>query len=107
MAIVILSVVPTPASDSIEKVSEFFLMLGRPMPAPNPSSRISAVAVEYPSRIASSMSGMPGPRSSTWMEIVSEAQVLDSWVNYTLNEDLDAAEISVEMSLFSVHLQGQ
>ncbi len=38
--------VPRPTSESMAKTSAFRLMFGRPMPAPNPSSRISAVAVE-------------------------------------------------------------
>ena len=42
-------------------------MFGSPMPAPNPISRISGVAVEYPSCIARAMSGMPGPSSCTSM----------------------------------------
>ena len=38
-------------------------MLGRPMPAPKPSARASAEAVEKPSRMAAATSGMPGPSS--------------------------------------------
>ena len=38
--------VPVPTSELISNRSAFFLMLGRPMPAPNPISRISGVAVE-------------------------------------------------------------
>ena len=40
-------------------------MFGRPMPAPKPSARASAEAVDQPSRIADSTSGMPGPWSIT------------------------------------------
>ena len=35
------------------------------MPAPNPSARASAEAVDHPSRIADSTSTMPGPSSTT------------------------------------------
>ena len=38
--------VPLPTSDSIRNSSEFFFMLGRPMPNPKPISRISSEAVE-------------------------------------------------------------
>ena len=45
--------------------SLLFLMFGSPIPAPKPSSRAAAGAVEKPSFIACAMSGIPGPSSST------------------------------------------
>ena len=55
--------VPRPTSEVITNRSAFFLMFGSPIPAPKPISRISGVAVEYPSCMARLMSGMPGPSS--------------------------------------------
>ena len=44
--------------------SEYFFMLGRPMPAPKPRLRILSGAVEYPACMAFSTSGIPGPVSA-------------------------------------------
>ena len=53
--------VPSPAVEVTLRRSLLRRMLGRPMPAPNPSARASEEAVDQPSRIADSTSGMPGP----------------------------------------------
>ena len=55
--------VPSFTLDSMVSLSQFFCIFGRPIPAPNPISRTSGEAVEYPSCMARSMSGIPGPRS--------------------------------------------
>ena len=57
--------VPSPATDVTLRRSLLRRMFGRPMPAPNPSARASEDAVDQPSRIADSTSGMPGPWSMT------------------------------------------
>ena len=57
--------VPCPTVDSSVNRSLLFLMFGSPIPAPKPSSRAAAGAVEKPSFIACAMSGIPGPSSST------------------------------------------
>ena len=57
--------VPVPTVDVTRRRSLLRSMLGRPRPAPKPSARASADAVDQPSVIAFSMSGMPGPRSTT------------------------------------------
>ena len=57
------TVVPTPRTDSTVISSLYFFMLGRPMPAPKPRFRTESAAVVQPACMACSMSGMPGPRS--------------------------------------------
>ena len=56
---------PRPTVDVTRSRSLLRSMLGRPMPAPKPSARASADAVDQPSVIALSMSAMPGPWSTT------------------------------------------
>ena len=58
---VILTVVPIPRVLITTNESEFFFMLGKPIPAPNPISLTFGEAVEKPSSIARSMSTIPGP----------------------------------------------
>ena len=55
--------VPTPTVDWMSNSSALRFMLGRPMPAPKPMLRTDSGAVDHPSRMARSRSGMPGPRS--------------------------------------------
>ena len=64
-AMVKLTVVPSPTVEVTLTRSLLRAMLGRPMPAPNPSARASADAVEKPSRMAAATSAMPGPSSTT------------------------------------------
>ena len=55
--------VPTPTAETMSNPSALRFMFGRPMPAPKPMLRTSLVAVDQPSVIALSISGMPGPTS--------------------------------------------
>ena len=57
--------VPAPGTEVTLSRSLLRRMLGRPMPAPKPSARASDEAVDQPSRMAESTSGMPGPSSTT------------------------------------------
>ena len=72
----IVTVVPTPTVDCTSNLSTFLLMLGKPIPAPNPISLTSGDAVEFPSCIAHSMSGIPGPLSATL--IIIELDVMSA-----------------------------
>jgi len=68
---VIVTVVPCPRTVSISIVSEFFFMLGRPMPAPKPRFLASSEAVDQPACIALLTSLMPGPLSIRIIRILS------------------------------------
>ncbi len=57
------TVVPCPTVVSILIWSEFFLMFGRPIPAPKPISLAMSGAVDQPACMARSPFGMPGPVS--------------------------------------------
>ena len=69
--VTIRTVVPTSTWLSIVNSSTFFFIFGSPIPAPNPISRTASDAVDYPSRIASDISGIPGPSSFSSKDILS------------------------------------